>query len=266
MPGLAAIRALQLAGRSPHEVGLEKEREVLTWTYAWDWTSPTIAALVGRDNQNGLASRLVRQGLLKKTRTESGGGQAGVPAYMLTLTSGGVSKVERHIEKEEQLLRYNTDPYKINQALLRHDILSQATTVKALREGSITQYWTPAQYRTKAEFGVKEPDVIWETKEGETIAVEIELSAKWGRDIDQFIGSCVRGLSQIDYEKPRFSRIAIVTDSKAIYDRYKRAFEPGAHYGYWEYFDISKRWKQTDSRQVPRWIKERMLWKLLRQP
>jgi hypothetical protein len=263
MADLSAARRTSLAGRSPHQVGQEKERAVLDWTYKWTWTSPSVAAIIGRDNQNGLAARLVRQGLLKKTRTESGGGQPGIPAYMLTLTREGVSRVERHLESQDQLLKYNPDPYRLNQSLLRHDILAQTTTAKALRDGSITEYLTLAQFRTAGRSGVKEPDVMWKTKLGDWIAVEIELSAKWGRDLDQFVDSYISGLGRTLQGKPRFSNLAIITDSKAILERYQKAFKPGAEYGDWDFDKHSKQWKSDFKLAVPEWVNAKILWKLL---
>lgn len=260
---MQAARRERLGDRSPRQVGAEKARAALLWVYRWGWASPTTVGLVGDDNQAGLAARLVKRGFMTKTRTESGGGQRDVPAYMLTLTDLGLHEVERSFADPDDLLPYDVDPYRINQALLRHDHMAQTATAKALANGAISGYQTERELRQRSQDGVKQPDVVWH-QGSERIAVEVELSAKWERDLDQFVRSCIWAMAKgKNGEPPRFQRIALVSDAPAIVARYKRAFAPGAAYGVWKRDEKSRHWKQEGTATVPEWVAGRMLWKLV---
>lgn len=249
--------------KNMRQVGREKMLAALLWVYRWGWASPTTVGLVGDDNQAGLAARLVKRGFLAKTRTESGGGQRDVPAYMLTLTELGLHEVERSFTDPDELLPYEIDPYRINQALLRHDNMAQTATAKALASGAISGYQTERELRQRSQDGVKQPDVVWH-QGSERIAVEVELSAKWERDLDQFVRSCIWAMAKgKNGEPPRFQRIALVSDAPAIVARYKRAFAPGAAYGVWKRDEKSRHWKQEGTATVPEWVAGRMLWKLV---
>lgn len=254
---LKAARVAALShGQSPRQIGQAKVLAALRWIYRWGWTSPTVLELVGRDNRNGLVSRLLKQGLIVKTRTESGGGQRDVPVYILTLTEAGVNAVERMIEDPIDLLPYSTDPYRIKQVLLRHDILAQMATAKALSKGTITGFSTEREMVVKSEAGVKQPDVMW--WQGDTlIAVEIELSAKWERDLDEFVERCLLSLEARNGQPARCHQVALISDSPAILKRYKAAFAPGASYGRWKR-DDSRHWRQVAELKVPEWISGRV--------
>lgn len=260
---LQAARRERLGDRSPRQVGAEKAMAALLWVYRWGWASPTTIGLVGDDNQAGLAARLVRRGFLTKTRTESGGGQRDVPAYMLTLTELGLHEVERSFSDPDELMPYPIDPYRINQALLRHDHMAQTATAKALASGAITGYKTERELRQRSQDAWKQPDVVW-LQGAERIAVEVELSAKWERDLDQFVRSCIYAMAKgQNGEPPRFQRVALVSDAPAIVTRYKRAFAPGASYGIWKRDEKSRHWKQENTAKVPDWVAGKMLWKLV---
>lgn len=260
---MQAARREKLGDRSPRQVGAEKAMAALRWIYRWGWSSPTTISLVGDDNQAGLAARLARRGFLTKTRTESGGGQRDVPTFMLTLTELGLHEVERSFTDSEDLQPYDIDPYRINQALLRHDHMAQTATAKALAKGSITSYQTERELRQRSQDGVKQPDIVW-IKGDDRWAVEVELSAKWERDLDQFVRACIYAMAVGENnEPPRFNRIILVSDAPAIVNRYKRAFAPGASFGIWKRDEKSRHWKREDTQSVPDWVAKRMVWKIV---
>jgi DNA-binding PadR family transcriptional regulator len=255
-------KALQLAGKSPRQVGQERAKLALRWIYDWGWSTPTAVELLAGGNRSGLATRLVQRGLVNRTRTESGGGHRDVPAYLLTLTEGGVQEVERWLESESSLLPYDIDPYKINQAVLRHDTIAQMATIRALKNDTIQGYMTERQLAQRSESRIKQPDVVWIQKIEDTrlkLAIEVELSAKWARDLDQFVHSCVLALSG---DSPRFDQIILITDSPAILTRYKSAFQSGNEYNLWER-DQRRHWIATDSAHVPENAANRFLCKLV---
>lgn len=245
---------------SPREIGRKKLLRALVWVYVWGWSSASILSMVACDNGNGLTARAARLGFLKKTRTESGGGRKDVPAHVVTLTAAGVAEVERTLHSEDELLPYPFDAYKINQALLRHDTLAQLYTARMLLAGSISGYVTERQMRGKSTNGTKQPDVVWVGAQGKW-AVEIELSAKWKRDLDHFVGACIDALTPGDDGSPaRFDLLCVLSDAPAILQRYKKAFSPGAPLGVWQR-DAQRHWFKTGERAVPEWVSGKVVWK-----
>lgn len=251
-----AALASKLAGMSPIEAGKLREKKALEWIYRFGWASPsTIEILVGTD-RSGLANRLAKNGKVAITKTDSGVTTKFVPGRFLTLTRMGLEDVER---QREFLLPYNLDPYRVNQSNLRHDEMAQRVTVQNLQKGNIKGYITEKELIEKFAEGIKHPDVVWILPDGTRMSIEIELSAKWERDLDVFVRSTLQSLVG---ENPRFDQCSVVTDSPAIMRRYKAAFAPGAKYCVWEK-SSDKRWKVAREVVVPDWAAGKVLWKLL---
>lgn len=251
-----AAAVVALAGRSPRERGDEKTMLALDWIYRWGWASPSTIEMVGGGGRTGLAVRLVKRKFLRATVTESGGAQKGVPSKILTLTDLGQSEVERF---REDLLPYDQDPYRIRQSQLRHYQMAQTTTITLLSEGKISGFATERELSEKSEANIKQPDILWYYPSGIKVGVEVELTAKWGRDMDTFVRSCLSALST-----NRLDTICIVTDSKAIFKRYQAAFKPEAGLPTWE--KVSQKWAVTGRKQVPDWAREKIFLKLIEDP
>lgn len=249
-----------LDGKSPRARGDEKMRVALDWVYRWGWSSPKIIEQIGGASRSGLAARLVKRGLLRATRTESGGGLKGIPEIMLTLTELGQQEVERTTDNSDNLLDYDRDPYRIDQLKLRHDTLAQQATAKALAAGTIQNFRTERELAQRSQKGFKQPDIVW-LVDGKRIGIEVELTAKWSRQFDQFVHSCLLSLSSNENKEPRFHQILLATDSPAIKRRYEEAFTPGKSYDYWMK-DGNGKWKVESARKVPAWVEGRFKCKL----
>lgn len=246
-----------LDGRTPRERGEEKTLAVLDWIYRWTWASPTTAETLGGAQRSGLAARLVKKGYLRSTRTAAGGGERGVPLTILTLTERGLMHVER---KRDSLLPYQMDPYRVRQSQLRHDQITQIATAKQLQKGNISGYLSEKEMALQSKRGVKQPDVCWvmgDTKTG----IEVELTAKWDRDLDDFVAASIASLAEKD-GTARFNFITIVSDSQAIISRYRAAFQPESSYGDWAKNDAGK-WIKNRVLTVPLWVKGKVLCKLI---
>jgi hypothetical protein len=76
--------------------------------------------------------------------------------------------------------------------------------------------------------GQKQFNLIITTANDQKIGVEIELSAKWERDLDVFVFGCIQSI-----KNKKVDKILIISDSKAILKRYKAALEPDATYKKW---------------------------------
>ena len=252
-----AAMAVKMPGQSPRARGQEKAAKALLWVYRWGWASPQTLEFLTGAVRSGLGARLVKNKLLQSTKTESGGAVRGIPVYLLTLTQDGRDEVEKHIADPADLLDYETNPYKIDQSKLRHGELAQRATARNLAAGRISGYVTEAMGAAKSAAGVKQHDVIWLLPDGQKHGVEVELSAKWSRKLDEFILSCCLSL-----QHKRVDQVSIVTDSKAIQHRYKTAFEVGKTFGKWEKNERGFA-TQTGHYKVPDHIKDKVLCVLL---
>lgn len=240
----------QESGLSSIARGRQKEQIVLMWIYRWGWASAGMIDKLAGSPNNGYAKKLERHKLIQGVRTESGGGRKGVPNFIFTLTEFGQQEVERNVEV---LLNCELDPYRINQANLRHDELTQQATCKALNETQIiTEFSTPKERTSLYKKGIKDFDVIWTKIDGEKLGIEVELTGKWSRKLDQFISSLHTAL----IEKV-VTEVMIVTDSRAIHTRYSSAFKAGSTYFLWSK-DSQSRWKTTESKQVSEEFSERV--------
>lgn len=250
------IATTKLAGKSPQQRGQQKLHAALSWVYRWGWSSPTVLEQVGGAKRSGLAARLVRAGLLTATRTEAGGVLAGVPVTYLTLTAAGLQEVER---LRTVLLPYSLDPSRVKQTQLRHDHLAQQLTISRLAGGQIVDFQTERELAVMSKAGVKQPDVVWHLDDGLKMGIEVELSSKWGRDLDGFVAGCVCALVG---PMRSLNAIALFTDSPAILSRYQEAMTPGRQFGVW-HKDERGHWQVNERRKVPAEIEGRFTCDLL---
>lgn len=232
--------------------------EALTWIYLWGWSSPKIVDALAGTKAAGLSARLVRQGILQRTRTEAGGIVSGVPIFILTLTRVGLEEIERFREKH---IEYQLDPYRIRQELCRHDLLIQNATLRSLQAGTITAFRTERELLQKSLPGIKQPDAIWTRPDGSQTAVEVELTGKWGRAFDQFV---VRSIARFNPEKEDqpYDEMLIITDSPALIERYKHAMQPGEPVQLWQRSDAGK-YEKSRRGQVPQYAASRIHFELI---
>lgn len=245
---LAAARsALAAKGKNPRQLGNEARQTVLEWIYRWGFTSSSIIQQLLNKTSGGYANKLVKQGWLASTRTASG-----MPTFIFTLTKLGLEEAERHATR---LLRYHEiDPYKINQQLIRHDLLAQQVTVNALRSQKIVGYQTERIFASSGDKSrVKKPDVTWLEGGNRPIGVEIELSAKWARDLDEFVLGIGSALQSNNNAPSLYSKFMIFSDSKAIIERYKGAMQPRQEVRWWKK-DQRNHWIVEKTTVIPDWL------------
>jgi len=256
---LAEQRAeLKAQGKTTRQLGRERIYFALDWVYRWGWSSPSVVDMTTGAARRGLCAKLVKAGLLIETKTAAGKILEDLPSKIVTLSEEGLAYIEKHKE-EQELMEYPLNPYRVNQSLLRHDLLAQRATIKNLLEGKIQSFKTPRELSDKSLKGVKQPDVLWVNEAGRRIAAEVELSAKFGRKLDDFVWSIVLSLSQIGDRAPLFDRCIVVSDSDAIIKRYRAAFRPGATVHRWIKNNQSH-WKIDKTLNVPEYIQGKMLW------
>jgi hypothetical protein len=246
--GLADLAAAALGDKSSRQVGREKDLSALLWVYFWGWSSPSVLDFYASPGRRGVAARLVKKGFLSEHVTNSGKIK-GSPDKVLTLTRDGVSEVEAFLA-EDQLLAYPSSGEKIiawNQ--LRHDLLTQKYTAQSLKNGTIAGFLTPRQTSRKSDKNAKQHDAIWIFRDQKKMGIEVELSAKWDRDLDDFVRKCIFSASK----NGQVDAIGILSQSQAIIDRYKSALRVGASYQIWEK-NTSGKWYVKQTRTVPEWF------------
>jgi hypothetical protein len=241
-----------LNGQSPHLRASQKREKCLTWIYRWGFSSGSTLSRVAGVKQS-VSGKMEKAGLIIGTKTEAGGITRGTPSMYYTLTETGQEEAER---QAPELLRYREiDRYRVNQKTLRHDLMAQQATLGALQSGAAVGFLTERELG-KEQVGCKHPDVIWLLPGGGRIGIEVELSAKWERRLDEFVLAIYRSLRE-DGTPAAFDRVAVVTDSRAIKERYRGAMSPGTRVAYWSQ-DSRGHWKIEGKIELPPWMIEKV--------
>lgn len=254
---LAAARFVLASGRkSPREIGIQLRLETFEWIYRCGFTTSSVGQMLVNKTSGGYLKKLADQGWLRATKTESGS-----PLAFFTLAEKGLQEAERH---SYALYRYaEIDPYKVNQQTIRHNLIAQYSTLKALQSGHIVDYKTERMLTKQGDkLGVKRPDVMWITESGTRLGVEVELSAKWDRNLDDFILKIFRALKQREDESSDYDRFIIISDSAAIINRYKKAFQPNEPVSSWIKNDRAH-WVIEKEYKVPTWLIDKIDFQLI---
>lgn len=236
-----------LDGESPRERGAKKQRRVLEWLFRWGYSSADLINRVSGQMKGGYAKGLVKKGLLIETETESG-----FPKNIYTLSESGLE--EASVFSKELYPYKEIDPYKVNQFQIKHYLLAQKVTLDSIDNGIANDYETERMYSQEGDkSGIKRPDVVWILKNGDKYAVEVELSAKWDRRLDEFVLGIYKALRSTNDAPAKYSRFAIATRSQNIIDRYKEALSPGANLKIW-HKNSRQHWEVKEVEKVPDWL------------
>lgn len=245
----AGRKAIKTLGK-PRDIQQQNLRTILDWLYRWGYsTSDILSELLGRKNRSH-ALRLAKAGWIQTVSIK------GYPTYYV-LTEKGLAEATHHsptlIEYREAL-----DPYRINLPLLHHNLIAQKETITAMRLGWYPDFITQRMFRfDKDSKPLKTPDVILVDKvEGVSneqvdllTGVEIELTPKWNHHLDMFVTNIVD-----DIQFQRLHKVLIISDSKAIRERYKNAFQPGTRVKRWEKASGSKFIDTKEDLVILEWI------------
>lgn len=242
-----ARAAITATGKSPRQLGRESRLKILKWIYSWGYTSSSIGQLLLHRTSGGYLQKLAKQNWLVSTKTKSG-----LPASYFTLSQIGLEDAERH---SLTLSKYSEiDQFKVEQSKIRHYLIAQESTIRALESGVIVGYETERMFLSQGDMlGLKRPDIIWVTNLGSRLGVEVELSAKWERQLDDFVLKIIRALKSNDDSKPEFNRFIIISDSPAIIKRYQEAMQPGAEGSSWMK-NSRGHWVVDKIYKIPAWL------------
>ncbi len=241
-------RQVKMLG-SPKVIQQRNLRDVLIWVYSWGFSSADIISdVLGRQNRSH-ARRMAENGWLNKVQIK------GYPAYF-TLTEKGLAMAENESPHPKLLDYKEIDPYRVHLPTLHHDLIAQAETLRALRDGWFTDYLSPRMFDFPKKDGPKKiPDAILlrflPGEFGEMVtewtALEAELTTKRGFKLDLFATDMLH-----DLQEQRYARAIIVSNSAAVFRHYQEQFKPGTKIKLWEYGKI----KVVDTGKmytVPEW-------------
>lgn len=243
---------------SPSEIRQRNLRIVLDWLYRWGFsTGNIISNLLGRANRTH-AHRLEKEGWIRSVSVK------GYPTYFV-LTERGLADATRH---STALLEYKEiDPYRVHLTNLHHDLMAQSETLAGLKSRWVSDYLTPRMYVFTGDHALKKiPDVIFIHRyrneenqiEKQLLGVEIELTPKWNYKLDLFVTDV---LDDIQFQ--RINGYIIVSDSRAILDRYTEAFRPGNKTKIWKSSDKGKVADTGEIYTILSWVPEYVLFRQL---
>lgn len=242
-----------LDGLTPRAKGILNERIVADWLYRWQYSSAALIQARLCKQASGWASLAVKRKLLRSIENESSS-----PLKLFLLAARGLELAECHAS---QLLDHEDDPYRINMSLVRHNLLAQSLTSNALSKGHILDFMSERQLWVADRKLIKRPDAVWVMPSGTRLALEVELSGKFGRRLDEFVGAIADSLER-DPDRRQFDQVLIVTYSKAICERYRAAFAAGAPLRTWSK-DGRGHWAVQRQVEVPTGIQRLINFRLL---
>jgi hypothetical protein len=238
-----------LGDMSPRQRGMEKQQIALNWVLEWGVTTDHILCQVVDQLARGYAQTLTKRGLLVRTPTESAGYVRGVPKYFYTLSKTGLAEAERHVLAPMQYPEINVR--KISQRLLHHNFVAQQITCDVSDRLVGKKFFSDRRLATRMAGKLKRPDAVLFFKDAK-LAIEVELTGKFERDLDQFIFGIDQTLNEED-ESIRVDFFYIFSNSRALLERYKKAMEPGRPLPLWEKDQFGK-WVSRRHMNVPEYL------------
>ncbi|MBU3588176.1 hypothetical protein ICN30_10040 [Polynucleobacter sp. 31A-FELB] len=249
---LLASRAKALNGLTTLEYSRKRAFTVCYWVLRWGVSTPALIDKVSGATRLGVCQKLVDKGLLKKTKTASGGYVHGTARYIISLTKQGLDFLRQYGLDETVNYRL-VDPNKIRQDKLRHDFISQSITYDNLTDGNILDF-VPEYLNTEPhKANEKIVDCLWLHHDNSKTGLEIELSPRFSRMLNQFIYNV--SVALIDKKVDRF---LLLTDRQSICDRYTVAMNSGS-VPLW-FKNNQGRWTlKTESFPIPKHLQEKFI-------
>lgn len=244
-----------LNGLSPCAIAFQHKVVAFQWIAQHVFSSSAILQMLLRQAASGWPARAERRGWLQSMVPV-----AGWPTRIYGLALPAAEFLAS--VATEQLPPVELDLSRINQALIRHHLIAQQMSLRALQSGLAVRIESERQISTFDRLGQKRPDAIWHLADGRRLGVEIELSGKWSRHLDHFVASLVDAMSPISGGPPRLDRFQIFAASAALIDRYRTAMAPGTPLPIWGKSERAG-WRIVERRHVPVWLADRVDFRLL---
>lgn len=249
-----AVAAMVDGGTSPRARGIEHATQALSWIYIWGWTTSTILGHVtGIARGTVLVRRLEKNGWIKRVPIRIISSFRIAPSDVVTITHEGVAELTTLLG---ELPRTTKCPWigRVPKKDLIHDLLVQQLTLEysgriaganldpAIIEehGLVKSFRTPLHPEVDTGAG-KKPDAIWIMSDGCRLAVEVELSPKWDRELDQFVSG------HVELQRRKKNAVwGVVTffTSERTAERYRKAMLPGVQVQPWLWSKDDRKWSR----------------------
>lgn len=240
-----------LNGKAPRTRGKENTIAVAKFIYRFGYSNAETLKDVIDVETDGWFRSARNRGDFAGVKTAGG--------ELLVLTEQTLRLAEYHADR---LVPYpELDGAKINLSQVRHNLFAQNVTLRAMRGGSLAAYQTEREIALGDARGIKRPDVVWISKTGLRMAIEIELTSKWARHFDDFVAGIVVALDESS-DVAAYDRFVIITDSKALLTRYQESMSGGQPLHVWRK-DGAGKWSIVKKTKIPAWISERVSFRLL---
>ena len=241
-----------LGEMTPRQKGAEKAAQALDWVYRFGWSSSTVLGnIAGTGRRSALGSRLARNGWLRRQPIRISSSYRVTPTDILTITPLGVAELTA-LKGELPWSHNGAVAHRVVKKNVVHDLLVQKVTLQYMGkwpdevpDECISEYYgLVTKFVAEHQFGestsrVKRPDVIWRMSGGLRLAVEVELSPKYGRELDQFIAGHVR-MQQSDDDSVH--GLVVFFASEAALDRYTAAMSHGSLIRDWLWDKDQREW------------------------
>lgn len=230
---------------APKERSIAKVRVVVSLMYGWHTTAKPLVKEVLSTSETAYLSELERKGLVKRVNAPSL-----LCGCVYMLTAEGVSAAAT-VRGEE--LPYSVNPASISHSLLKHNLAAQRIAIMAEANGHKV---TPGRLLS-AERGGKIPDALIHRQDtGETIALELELTGKWGDELEQTLNALLLAMTE-----GKWQRVLYTSNSEALLRRYEERLKKPIH-DWWQTVlaDGSSRWMRGPSRIVSDEERGRFSW------
>ena len=240
---------------NPTQRGLLKQQNGLLWVYRWGWSSPKLVDWAGGSKNRGLSARMLKLGFLNERKCLLAGIKTNLPTKILTLSELGIGEVEKNLS-EDIITEYDINPDKINQLTLKHDYIVQSLTANVWDKGGISQFYTPYELDRTSVPGKKLPDAVW-IIDNDRYGIEVEISPKRARKLDQFVFSVVQAI--LDEE---LDRVIVYVDGDNSLRNYRDHFTVGRSVTGW-HKNHAGQWLKQEKMKIPPEIKGKIICKKL---
>ena len=227
--------ALLPTGTTPATRGLEKQQQALGWLLRWHFSTNAIVCEMLGIRDSGYLAKLAKRGLVEKVFTPT---LATGAIYVLT-----ESGLWDALADLEDLIPYPHDALRLNHKLLRHSLCVQRTVV---RLQGLQEAIPERLLITHGKAGEKMPDalILTDKTTPHWAALEIELTPKYERELDQTMLAHVLAMERGDY-----AFVIYMSQSEALLNRYKRHLEKPIQC--WVKDAAAQKWKTSKMFSVP---------------
>ena len=248
------LQKMRTNGLSPLGRAREKQRIALEWIYFWGFSTETILNIITNSHRRGLGEALKARGLVHKiplfTKQNLLSNESR-SAY--SLTEDGLYLAQEYLSRAI-FLEYNTsEPMRmIRQQQVQHELLLQKVIASLYSDDSLLRFYSTREMEKRQNELYKVPDavIVHKTPLGiEETAIEIELSAKYRRDLDEFRSGHIFSIENCE---ATWSRVAIVSPNEHLLSHYKSSVKPDTPVQMWHKNSSSKRYEPTKEFQISR--------------